>query len=185
MTSSGSLIEINFLGFSARGRPPLLTTPLASMSSVNSGSSSHSSCWMTCEATLARSEPKDLADTRYFAVICFPHAENMAFRTTRCVANNHHSIMEHAEANHSPLAIVFSIILSLKVRSIKDLVCIPEIETSIRQGLCALAGIAGDCHTVNVTTSTVGKARSVGGKCECPPSRLHQANTIQSGQPTR
>lgn len=43
MTSSGNRMEINFFGFRETGLPPLLTFPRASMSSVNSGSSSYSS----------------------------------------------------------------------------------------------------------------------------------------------
>ena len=47
MTVSGKRMEISFFGSPERGRPPLLTFPRASMSSVSSGSSSYSSGWMT------------------------------------------------------------------------------------------------------------------------------------------
>jgi hypothetical protein len=62
MTSSVRRIEISLFGFSDLGRPPLLTTSRANISSVSSGRSSYSAGSMTCLSTRFMSEPKDGAD---------------------------------------------------------------------------------------------------------------------------
>ena len=138
MMFSGKRIEISFLGFSERGRPPLLTLPRASMSSVSSGSSSYSSGWMTCAATRTRSEPKERCDTRLLAVIGFPHAENVAIRATRGLADDDHSIVEHGKANHPPLTMVLAYILGLEVRAGEDCLGIFEVQASVGQRRSAL-----------------------------------------------
>ena len=132
MMVSGKRIEISFFGSSERGRPPLLTLPRASMSSVSSGSSSYSSGRITCAATRARSEPKERRDTLLLAVICFPHAEYMAIRATRCVADNNHSIAEHAEANHPLLTVVLPYVFRFEVRAGEYCPCIFKIKASFR-----------------------------------------------------
>ena len=70
---------------------------------------------MMCVATLARSDPKEGGDERLLAVIGFPHAEHMAIRATRCVANHHHPIPEHAEAEDASFSVVLARIVRLEV----------------------------------------------------------------------
>ena len=142
-------------GLTERGRPPLLTFPRASISSVSSGSSSYSSGWITWVATRARSEPEEWRDTRFLAVIGFPHAEDVAIRATRRVTNNNHPVMEHAEANNPSLTLVHAYILGLEVRSIENTLGILEIQASGRKRLFALLRIVCDCHMVTVSTETI------------------------------
>lgn len=59
---------------------------------------------MTCALTRAMSEPKERGDARLLAVIGFPHAEDMAIRATRRVANHYQTLAEEAEADEAPLA---------------------------------------------------------------------------------
>jgi hypothetical protein len=64
---------------------------------------------------------------RLLAVIGFPHAENVAIRATRCVTNNYHPIIEHAEANDPRLTVVHAYILGLEARSIENTLGVFEI----------------------------------------------------------
>jgi len=117
---------------------------------------------MTCAATRDRSDPKERRDTRLLTVIGFPHAEDMAIRATRRVADDDHSIAEHAEANHPLLTVILTYILYLEAWSAKDKFSIFEVQASQRQGLCALLRIVCDGHVVSVSTSTYkrkGRAR--------------------------
>ena len=154
MTSSVRRIEISLFGFKDRGRPPLLMTPRASISSVNSGSSSYSSGWMTCAATLDRSEPKDRRDTRLLSVICFPHAEDVAIRATRRVANHHHSVTKHSKADDSLFAVVPTQIFRLERRACEDKGGNLKVKASRLLRFGSLRRVIGDCHVVSVSTST-------------------------------
>ena len=78
----------------------------------------------------------------------------MAIRATRRVADNNHSIAQHAEANHAPLAVVISHIFCLEVRAGEDNFGIFKVKASFRQRYGALIRIVGDCHLVIVSTST-------------------------------
>ena len=147
-------MEISLLGFSERGRPPLLTLPRANISSVNSGRSSYSSGWMTCAETFARSDPKERGDKRLLAVIGFPHTEYMAIRATRGVANDDHSVPEHPKAEDSFLSVVLASVLGLKVCRLKYNFRVFEVELPVGEGACSFWGIVGDSHGVIVSTST-------------------------------
>ena len=167
-------MEISLLGFSERGRPPLLTFPLAIMSSVSSGSSSYSSGWMTCAATLSRLDPKERGDERLLAVIGFPHAEHVAIRATRGVADDNHTIPEHPKAHDSLFSIVLARVLGLEVRRFKYELRILEVELSFGKCPCPLRGIVGDGHSVSVSTSTAARKD---GLCVTPNVRAKRATT--------
>ncbi len=154
MTSSVRRIEISFFGFKARGRPPLLTDPRSSISSVNSGSSSYSCGWMMCAATLLKSDPKEWRDARLFSVIGFPHAEDVTVHATGCVADDHHSVAKHAEANDSLLAVVFAQVFGFERRSREDEESIREVDASVPQRFCPLGRIVGQTQAVSVVTTT-------------------------------
>jgi hypothetical protein len=52
-----------------------------------------------------------------FAVIGFPHAEYVAIRATRRVANHDHSSSQQSEADNARLAVVPAVVLDLERRS--------------------------------------------------------------------
>jgi len=146
MTLSGNRMDMSFRGFSERGRPPLFTLPRASISSVSSGSSRYSCGRMTWASTRLRSEPKERRDARFFAVICFPHAEDVAIRATRRVANNYDPSAQDTEADDSCFAVVLPLVLDLKSHPGENQLGVLEFETAFSKGSCPLSGIEGDCH---------------------------------------
>lgn len=151
-TSAGSRREINFRGFAESGLPPLLTFARASMSLVRRGSSSYSLAFILCASTRSRSDFKERRDAGFFAAIGFPHAENVAIRATRRIADDDHSALQPAIANHASFAIVFSQVLDLHGHTRKDVLGVGEIQSPI--GLCssALGLIEEDLHSVIVYT---------------------------------
>jgi hypothetical protein len=50
-----------------------------------------------------------------FAVIGFPHAEDVAIRATRRVADHNHSIPQHPEADDALFALVLAGVFGLEV----------------------------------------------------------------------
>jgi hypothetical protein len=154
MTSTGSLIESSFRGFSDAGRPPRLTSARASISSFSSGSSSYSPFFTTCASTRARSDCKERRDTGLFAFIDFPHAEYVTFRATRRVSDDYHPPGQYAVANNSLFAVLLPNVLNLKGDALKNQLGIREVQTSFCQSLFALDRIEGDTHRVNVATKT-------------------------------
>ena len=109
---------------------------------------------MTCAATFARSDPKERGDKRLLAVIGFPHAEYMAIRATRGVANDNHSVPEHPKAEDSLFSVVLASVLGLKVRRFKYNLRVFEVELSFGEGPVSFWGVVGDSHVVSVSTST-------------------------------
>src|SRR5450432_3748416 len=100
-------------GFAERGRPPLLTVARASISSVSSGSSSYSGREMRCASTRARSDFEVRCETGLLTGIGLSHAEDVANRATRRVADNHHPAFQGAVANDSSLAIALTSVFDL------------------------------------------------------------------------
>ena len=125
---------MSFLGFEDRGRPPLFTFPRASMSSVSSGSSAYSCRRITCASTRRRSEPKERRDTRFLAVIGFPHAEDVTIRATRRVANNDNPTMEQTKADDADFTVASAIVFDLERRSRENELCVLEVESAFRKG---------------------------------------------------
>jgi hypothetical protein len=91
MTDTGRRSVISLRGFGDRGRPPLLTTARASISSVSSGSSRYSLRRMTWESTFARFDLKVAREALLLTAICFPHAENVPYIAARRVTEDHHA----------------------------------------------------------------------------------------------
>ena len=56
----------------------------------------------------------------------------MAIRATRGIADNNHSITEHAKANHAPLAVVAPYIFGLEVRATENCFGILKVKASCR-----------------------------------------------------
>jgi hypothetical protein len=96
-----------------------------------------------------------------FAVICFPHAEDMAIRATRRVADHDKSIIEPAEADDPLFAVVPPLIDGLERWACEDVLGVFKIQTSLAQRDFALGLVVRDWHTVNVATKTsFGKLRN-------------------------
>ena len=70
------------------------------------------------------------------------------------IADDNHSIAEHAKANHALLAVVTSHIFGLKVRTGEYCLGILKVKASHRQRCIAFVRIVGGCHSVIVSTST-------------------------------
>ena len=107
---------------------------------------------MTWAATLESSDPKDRRDACLLAVIGFSHAENMAVRATRCVANDDHPIAEHAEAKHPRFSVVLAYVSCLEIRPTEDFFGVLEVEATSSQGICTFLRIVRDCHPDSVAT---------------------------------
>ncbi len=109
---------------------------------------------MTCAATRARSEPKERREARLLSVIGFAHAEHVAIRATRGVADNDHPVAKHAEADDPRLAVVLALVLNLEVRTIEHQLGVFEVQSPARKRGTALLRIVRDGHPVSVATST-------------------------------
>jgi hypothetical protein len=79
----------------------------------------------------------------------------MAIRATRCVANHHHPIPEHAETEDSSFSVVLARIFRLKVGRLEDAPRVLKIKLPFGKCLGALRRIVGDGHKVIVSTTTV------------------------------
>lgn len=119
MTSAGRRIEMSFLGFGERGRPPLFTLARANMSDVSCGSSRNSAAPTACASTRARSDFKVRREAFLFAVIGFSHAENAASG---------------------------ALLFELDRYAGKDALGVGEVQAPFGQGLGALDGVPGDPH---------------------------------------
>jgi len=93
---------------------------------------------MTCAATRVRSDFKEGRDTRLLSVICFPHAEDVAIRATRRVADYHHSVAKQSKANDSLLAVVLAQVFRFKRRTRENNGGILKVEASLLQCFAAL-----------------------------------------------
>src|SRR5574337_806998 len=162
MTSSVRRIVMSRFGLGDRGRSPLFTLPRATISSINSGSSSYSFGWMTCAATRAGSEPNERRKARLLSVIDRPHAEHVAIRATRGVADDDHAIAEHAEADDPCLAVVLTLVLDLECRPVEHQLGSLEIESAAGERGTALPWIVRDGNAVSVATSTFQRKAVVG-----------------------
>ena len=92
----------------------------------------------------ARSDFKERCDAGLFAFICFPHAEDVAIRATRCVANNDNPTMEQAKADDADLIVVSAIVFDLERRSRENELCVFEVESAFRECGCSLGRVIRD-----------------------------------------
>jgi hypothetical protein len=101
---------------------------------------------MTCASTRARSEPEERRDTRFLAVIGFPHAKDVAIRATRRVAHPNDPSVKQTEADDSPFAVTPARVLDLESRAGENKCRILKIESALSEGGCSFPSIEGDCH---------------------------------------
>jgi hypothetical protein len=132
----------------------LLTTARASMSSVISGSSLYSDGLMTCASTRARSEPQVRREAGLLTVVGLSHAEDVANRATRGVADYDQPAREQAEAEDSAFTVVLARVLDLDRQSLKDSRGVLEVQTSFGHWSFAFGRSEGDSHPVSVSTIT-------------------------------
>ena len=151
-TSAGKRRLINCRGLAERGRPPFFTTARASISSVSSGSSLYSDGLMTCLSTRARSEPEVRRETGLLTIVCLSHAEDVASRATRGIADYHEPAGQQPEAQDSAFTIVPARILDFDRQALEDNDGVLEIQAPLCERLLALGGIVGYAHRVIVYT---------------------------------
>ena len=95
---------------------------------------------------MRRSDFKERRDAPLFAVIGFPHAENMAIRATRCISNHHHSTFQLSEANHARFAIVHARVFQFQRDACEDQGGVFKVQPPRKQSFVALGGVEGDFH---------------------------------------
>lgn len=145
-TSGGKRREMSWRGLGERGRPPLLTTARRNISSVSSGSSLYSERRIRCASTRFRSEPKVRREAVLLTAVGLSHAEDVAIRATRGIADYDQAVFELAVANHSNLAIVLARVLNLYGQAGEHERGIFEIQASFLQRSSPLVRIVGDAH---------------------------------------
>jgi len=100
------------------------------------------------------SDFKEWRDAVLFAFICFPHAEDVAIRATRCVAHDDYPSFQHSVADNTCFAVVFSRIFDLQSDTRKDQCSVRKIQPALRQRFVALGWVKSNPHAVIVATST-------------------------------
>ena len=109
---------------------------------------------MTCASTRARLEPKVRREAGLLTAIGLSHAENVANRATRGVADNHQPSSQKAKAEHAAFTVVFARVLDFQRNSLEDENCVLEVQASLSEGTLALGRIVGNAHLVSVSTIT-------------------------------
>jgi len=145
-TSGGRRREMSWRGFAERGRPPLLTTARRNISSVSSGSSLYSERRIRCASTRLRSDRKVRREAVLLTSIGLSHAEDVAIRATRGVADDDQASLELAVAEHPSLAIVLARVLDLDGQTCEHDRGILKIQTSFRHRPGTLVRIVGNAH---------------------------------------
>jgi hypothetical protein len=153
-TSGGRRKLMSCRGLADRGRPPLLTTARASMLSVSSGSFRYSDGLMTCASTRARSEPKVRREAVLLTVVGLSHAEDVANRATRGVADDYEPASEQTEAEDSAFTVVFAHVFDLDGHALEDRFGVREVQASFGQRPFSLGRVERNAHTVSVSTIT-------------------------------
>jgi hypothetical protein len=101
---------------------------------------------MRWASTRDRLEPKVRREADLLTEICLSHAENVAYRATRGVANDYQAAFDLAEADDSLLAIVFARVLNFNSQPSENSGRVLEVEATIPQGSITLVRIVGDRH---------------------------------------
>ncbi len=162
ITSAGSRRLISWRGFAERGRPPRLTTAQASISSVSSGSSSYSASLTTCASTRAKLEPKVRREGGLLTIVGLSHAEDVANRATRGVADNYEPASKQTEAQDSAFTILLARVLDLDRQAREDFNCVFEVQPALGESLVSFSRVLGDAHVVIVSTIMSGSNRRIG-----------------------
>jgi hypothetical protein len=92
------------------------------------------------------SDFKERCNAGLFAFIGFPHAEYVAIRATRRIANNDHPSCQQAIADDSLFAVLFTGVFELKGNSLEDYLGIREVQPSVPQSSFSLNGVEGNVH---------------------------------------
>ena len=151
------------------------------MSSVSSGSSLYSDGLTTCASTRAKSEPKVRREAGLFTVVGLSHAEDVANRATRGIADHHEAACQQTEAEDAAFAIVLACVLNLDRHALKDRFGVLEVQAPFGQCPFAFCGIVGDAHNIIVFTKTVcGNTLAFGVSGLQIQSRLAIANSRTS-----
>jgi len=87
---------------------------------VSSGSSLYSAGLMTCASTRAKLEPKVRREAGLLTIVGLSHAEDVANRATRGVADNYQPAFEQAEAEDSAFTVFLARVFDLKREPLKD-----------------------------------------------------------------
>ncbi len=87
-------------------------------------------------------------------VVGLSHAEDVANRATRGVADYDKPASEQAEAEDSAFTIVLTRVLDLDGDTLEDNRSVLEVQTSFSQRSFAFGQIEGDAHAVIVSTIT-------------------------------
>ena len=154
MTSTGSRMEISLRGLAKRGRPPLFTTARDNIAAVSSGSSLYSGARIAWASTLARSDFKVRREAGFFTIVGLSHAENVAIRATRGIADHDDASSEQAVANNPAFTIFPAQVLEFDGRTFEHQGGIVEVQPSLRKRSFALGRIEDNSHGVIVATIT-------------------------------
>ena len=186
MTSGGKRKLINWRGFATRGRPPLLTTALVSISSVSSGNSLYSCGLIGCASTRAKSEPEVRREAILFTFIGLSHAEYVANCPTRRVPDDNHPAFQQAKADDPKFAVVLALVFHLNCCSLEDDQGVFKVQAAFSESLLSLGLVVGQTHQDIVYTKTCdGKQnisrewkRGTGGESKLPPATLLNGHTL-------
>lgn len=172
---------MSWRGLAERGRPPFLTTALASMSSVNSGSSLYSAGLIRCASTRARSEPEVRREAFFLTVVGLSHAEDVAHRATRGKADHYEPALQPSVADDPAFTVILSKVLDFDGNATEYKDGILEIQSTLPQGPCSLCRIVADSHPIIVSTITAPRQHRV---CQrlCA-SLVHHRSKSAEGRP--
>ena len=138
-TSAGKRKEMSCRGLTERGRPPFFTTARASISSESSGSNLYSAGLMRCASTRARSDFEVGREAGLLTVIGLSHAEDVANRATRGVADDHHTALEHAVADDASFSVILAPVFDFNGNAFEDEQAVVKVNAALGQRSCPLA----------------------------------------------
>ena len=132
----------------------MLTTARDNISSVSSGSCLYSDGLMTWESTRAKSEPKMRCEAGLLTVVGLSHAEDVANRATRGVADYYQPASKQAKAEDAAFTVVFACVFDLDRHALEDSGCVFKVLAALSECSSAFGWIVGDSHLVIVSTKT-------------------------------
>lgn len=114
---------------------------------------------MTCASTRGKSEPKVRREAGLLTVVGLSHAENVANRATRGVADNYQPTCEQTKADDSAFTVVLAQVFDLDRHSLENQFGVLEIQTTLSECTSTFDRIVGDAHPVIVSTLIVASNR--------------------------
>ena len=109
---------------------------------------------MTWESARAKSEPKMRCEAGLLTVVGLSHAEDVANRATRGVADHYQPAGKQAKADHAAFTVVLACVLDLDRHALEDSPCVFKVQAAFSECSLALGWIVGDSHLVSVSTRT-------------------------------